>query len=102
MAPKILVSTNLNESGSGHEAFTAGKLTFSVIPDGRIGLIPDPRRAWVRRAPSSPYTSAAVVKSEGVKRVVNDTCEPVAPDKATDGTPSFAASHAAPLELSMN
>lgn len=35
--------------------------------------------------------------SGSLASVVYDTCAPVSPEKAVDGMPSFAASHAAPL-----
>ncbi len=62
-----------------------------------MGVEPDPRRASTKRTPSAPNTSAVVVEDDEVVRVVNDTCEPPEPEKATEGNPSFAASHAAPL-----
>jgi len=37
------------------------------------------------------------VEEEDVVRVVKETCEPVEPENAMDGMPSFAASVAAPL-----
>ena len=55
------------------------------------------RSACVKASPSAANVLAVVVDAEGVESVVNETCAPPAPEKATDGTPSFAASHAAPL-----
>ena len=64
-----------------------------------MGFSPDARSACTKRTPSAPNTFAVVVEAEDVERVVNDTCEPPEPEKATDGNPSFAASHAAPLHM---
>ena len=55
------------------------------------------RSACVKARPSAANVLAVVVDAEGVESVVNDTCAPPAPVKATPGAPSFAASYAAPL-----
>lgn len=55
------------------------------------------RIASVNLRPRTAKTSAVVVEAEDVLSVVKDTCAPPSPDRATEGTPSLAASHAAPL-----
>lgn len=47
--------------------------------------------------PSTAKVFAVVVEADGVESVVKETCAPPPPEIATEGKPSFAASHAAPL-----
>ena len=73
---------------------------MSVTFVGKIGdeaLKGTERSACVKASPSAANVLAVVVEAEGVESVVNETCAPPAPENATEGIPSFAASHAAPL-----
>ena len=74
------------------------KLTLTLTPDGRYGL-GVARRTERNLRTNDVYMLAAWVEDEvgWLVRVVYDTWDPVAPEKAMDGMPSKAASEAAPL-----
>ena len=89
-----LVSTNVNSSADVHAPLRAGngKLTLRVMLGGRIGSggeKPGARSAETKRAPR-----AASRVAPGLEKGMGS---PPLPESATEGTPSFAASQAAPL-----
>lgn len=100
-AGKMRVSTKRNFPALVQPApsVVAGKFTLSVMFGGRMGRAGEARSARVRRAPSAAYVSAADVRLEGVERVVKEIWSAVAAESAAEGTPSLAASHAAPLKV---
>lgn len=93
----ILDNTKLKFDASGQWS-VEGKFTLTLTFVGRI--VPSATvSACTNWTPKAAYVRAARLSAEfGLdSRVVYDTWEPVAAEKAIEGIPSRAASHAAPL-----
>lgn len=92
------VSTNLKLEAVG-QFDVLGKFTLTVTLVGRIGRAEEARSASVKVVVRFAYVRAArVAGSLGADvRVVKETCLVELPENATEGIPSLAASHAAPL-----
>lgn len=103
----VLVKTNLKSLACVQLA-VAGKLTFKLIPGGRIAsrggkkmrkfggstALKTLRTSWLYIS-----TEVIVLGAGFSSRSTYDSCATLAldPEKAMEGIPSFAASHAAPL-----
>lgn len=92
------VKIHAKSSGEAHSD-VEGKFTLRVTPAGRTGRAGEARIFSTKLAVRVAYVRAARVSVDvgSEVRVVNDTWEVESPEKAVDGRPSSAASHAAPL-----
>lgn len=92
------VNTNLYELTVG-QLSVAAKLTLSVILAGRMGRADEEKRVCRNLMVSPALLSAAFAETleRSLKRVVKATWVLLEPEKAAEGMPCFAASHAAPL-----